>query len=557
MPTSAADAALSRGREVVARAHGVARRENLGPRARDRPEHEPIASGRRTAPAEPWTRPQPAAAATPRAACSPKRTRARATKPARRTCRGPTRGCMEARAASVSVAIACDSNDHRTPCTPFWSSGPSSSRGASPKMTYGGDGGGVGEPFRLSGIESGDYPARVRSTESNRARTSGGAAGDPTARTPCRLRRRGRLRDGRRQRGHDPRDARDRVGLRGRGQVPEGRGHARVAQVVRRAVLSLMVLFQWWHILLASTRYPISDAWINAYRKDCMDSTKARRAARTIARARESIARERSSRRALSLAARRAASRRGCPGTRRTTTCTGRSSTRTRASATPTRRACCSTRRRRRARRRRGRPTIFFSAVARADATPVDPPVARADRVHRHPARAVPVRRGRDLHRRERQGDLADPQLERACVCVARGRGRGGRARSPRAVPPREPRPRADSPSGTARAPTERLRAGARTRVHEGTAVRAVRCRLHLSLGVQQGADGEKPTLHGVHQRRQHQGAKLQGLVQLRAGSRAYCLVAPGSNEIQPCQQCCTEMQPKMYEDQLGRPFCV
>ena len=40
-------------------------------------------------------------------------------------------------------------------------------------------------------------------------------------------------------------------------------------------------------------------------------------------------------------------------------------------------------------------------------------------------------------------------------------------------------------------------------------------------------------------------------------GRGPYCLVRPGSNEIQPCQQCCTEMQPKMYEDQLGRPFCV
>ena len=67
-------------------------------------------------------------------------------------------------------------------------------------------------------------------------------------------------------------------------------------------VLTLMCLFQWWHILLASTRYPISDVWINAYRKDCMDSTKARRT-RACARAR---ARERALARACQTRAARA-----------------------------------------------------------------------------------------------------------------------------------------------------------------------------------------------------------------------------------------------------------
>ena len=70
------------------------------------------------------------------------------------------------------------------------------------------------------------------------------------------------------------------------GKYLKGEGTREWRRSFGALVLSLMVLFQWWHILLASTRYPISDVWINAYRKDCMDSTKARRArARALARA--------------------------------------------------------------------------------------------------------------------------------------------------------------------------------------------------------------------------------------------------------------------------------
>ena len=419
-------------------------------------------------------------------------------------------------------------------------------------MTYGGDGGGVGEPFRLSGIESGDYPARVRSTESN---------------TGAHLGWGGRCSDGSHFLCYGDAGGYatvvDNAGMilatlaiawafAVAGKYLKGEGTREWRRSFGALVLSLMVLFQWWHILLASTRYPISDAWINAYRKDCMDSTKARRAARTIARARESIARERSSRRALSLAARAgrqvvaAVPGPGAPphvpaGAQREPVLLPRQrdvrAVRPDAGAERGADAVA----------QRSEP----GAVARADATPVDPPVARADRVHRHPARAVPVRRGRDLHRRERQGDLADPQLERACVCRA---GTGGGARP---VPPREPRPRADSPSGP-----------------------RARQQKDCELGRGPECTKEQPCVpcdadsiflweynKGPMEKSQRcMGCTNAGNIKVRnykdscnfvPGRGPYCLVRPGSNEIQPCQQCCTEMQPKMYEDQLGRPFCV